>query len=385
MSRTRKTVINNVRVFNGTELTAPQTVVIDGDVIGENTDNATEVVDGKGGVLLPGFIDAHVHLHHEGHLQDLAKYGVTTALDMAMWPAEKMNSLRNKPGLPGIQSAGLPVTAPGSLHSHFLPLPKEALLSGPDEAAKFVQARLDEGSDYIKLIADVPGPSQETLNAVAKAAHNKNKKVVAHASAYEPFQMALDAKADIITHAPMDQCVSADMVNRMVANKVVSVPTLSMMEATSQRPPVSALFRLMLQPSLFMAIIRAKTGGGKQPPKYVNAKDSVKAMYDAGVPVLAGTDCHDEPNSFFDVKHGESMHHEMELLVDAGMSTVDVLRAATILPAVHFGLQDRGVVEAGKRADLVLLSDNPIKDIKATQSIVRVWCGGVEVNGVKGT
>lgn len=379
MNRTRKTVIKNVRVFDGTDITAAQTIVIDGDVIGESPDGADEIIDGNGGILIPGLIDAHVHLHHEGHLKELAQYGVTTALDMAMWPADKMNSLRNKPGLPDIRSAGLPVTAPGSLHSHFLPLPDEALLSGPEDGEKFVQARIEDGSDYIKVIADVPGPSQDTLNAVAEAAHKKNVKVVAHASAFVPFEMTLDAKVDFVTHAPMDQCLTSSMLDRMTANGVVSIPTLAMMEATSQRPPLSALFRLMLQPSLFMAIIRAKTGAGKQPPKYVNARDSVAAMYKAGVPILAGTDCHEEPNSFFDVRHGNSMHHELELLVEAGLSTVDVLRSATVLPAVHFGMEDRGVITPGKRADLVLLHENPIDDIRATRSIKRVWCRGIEV------
>jgi imidazolonepropionase-like amidohydrolase len=380
---TRKTVINNVRVFNGTGLTDPQTIVIHGALIGDLPDNPDETIDGNAGVLLPGFIDAHVHLHHTGHLQQLAQYGVTTALDMATWPAEKMNSLRNKPGLPDIQSAGLPVTAPGSIHSHMLPLPDEALLSGPDAAEDFVRARIQEGSDYIKLIADVPGPNQDVLNAVTAAAHKMGKKVVAHASACVPFQMALDAHADIVTHAPRDECLSPELVQRMVEQKTVAVPTLAMMEATSQRPPLTAVLRLMLQPALFRAIIRAKSRG--KPEKYENARDSVAAMFKAGVPVLAGTDCHDEPKSFFDVRHGDSMHHEMELLAGAGLSNVDVLRAATVLPAVHFGLDDRGVVEKGKRADLVLLRDDPTVDIRATRSVWRVWCGGVEIEGVRGS
>lgn len=102
-------------------------------------------------------------------------------------------------------------------------------------------------------------------------------------------------------------------------------------------------------------------------------------MYRAGVPILAETDANAEAGLPFQVKHGEALHHELELLVDAGLSTVDALRAATSLPAKHFGLHDRGVIQVGKRADLVLISDDPIQDIRATRSIQRVWCGGVEV------
>jgi imidazolonepropionase-like amidohydrolase len=79
------------------------------------------------------------------------------------------------------------------------------------------------------------------------------------------------------------------------------------------------------------------------------------------------------------ISHGISLHHELELLVDAGLSTLDALRAATSRPAHYFGLADRGLIEPGRRADLVLIEGNPLQDITATQSIRRIWCGGVEV------
>lgn len=60
------------------------------------------------------------------------------------------------------------------------------------------------------------------------------------------------------------------------------------------------------------------------------------------MPILAGTDYHEESNSVFEVKHGESMHRELELFIEAGVSVLDALRAATVLPAEHFRLSDRG-------------------------------------------
>lgn len=91
--------------------TEPQTVIIHKGITSNDPVNADETIDGKGHFLIPGLIDAHVHLHHIGHLQQLAAYGVTTALDMVVWHADKMNSLRGKSGLSDIRSAGLPVTA----------------------------------------------------------------------------------------------------------------------------------------------------------------------------------------------------------------------------------------------------------------------------------
>jgi len=111
---------------------------------------------------------------------------------------------------------------------------------------------------------------------------------------------------------------------------------------------------------------------------YANARASVGVLHAAGVPILAGTDANDTPGTPSRVPHGDSLHRELELLVEAGLSTAEVLHATTSLPARYFGLDDRGTIESGKRADLVLIDGDPLADIRATRSIRRVWCGGLE-------
>ena len=377
----RKVVINNVRIFDGQQVIGPRTVVIDGPLIGGDPEGAEEI-DGQNGVLIPGLIDCHIHLRDEGDLQNMCAWGVTTGLGMAEWPPEKLHALRGRKGLTDIRSPGLPATSAGSIHSKLLPIPQEGLVAGPDDANNFVKERVAEGVDYIKVIADVPGPDQATLNALVSAAHRHGKLVIAHASAFKPFAMAQEAKADIVTHVPRDKPLDRESTECMLAEGRISVPTLVMMEGLMRPPSWTTIFRLLLQPSIFLAILSAKR---KSPhgnvQKYDHARDSVAALYRAGVPILAGTDANSEPRSPFQVKHGEDFHRELELLVDAGMSTLDVMRGATSLPARYFGLVDRGAIEEGKRADLVLLSGDPIKDIRATRSIQRVWCGGLEYKG----
>jgi imidazolonepropionase-like amidohydrolase len=112
---------------------------------------------------------------------------------------------------------------------------------------------------------------------------------------------------------------------------------------------------------------------------YAYSRASVAALHQAGVPILAGTDANDSPGTPSRVPHGDSLHHELELLVDAGLSPRDALRAATSRPARSFGLPDRGAIEPGLRADLVLIEGDPLRDIRATRSIRRIWCGGYEV------
>ena len=370
-----KVAIKNVRIFDGSRITEPRTVVIENGLIGSDRDGA-EVIDGEDNILIPGLIDCHIHLLGEADLDAMASWGVTTGLGMAEWPPSMHQSLRNKRGLTDIRSPGLPATCVGSLHSKILPLPPEKLVTGPGDAEAFVADRVEEGADYIKVIADVPGPDQETLDAITAAAHRVGKMVIAHASAYTPFSMAQEAGVDVVTHAPRDKVLDNEAVSKMAEGKRISVPTLTMMEAVSKPPSWSAIFRLLFRPLMFFALV---SRAWSQPPqKYENARDSVTALYKAGVPVLAGTDAYSAPSSPIQVRHGESLHRELELLVEAGMSTLDVLRSATSLPGQYFGLDDRGVIEHGKRADLVLLSEDPLKDIKATRSIQRVWCGGVE-------
>ena len=102
-------------------------------------------------------------------------------------------------------------------------------------------------------------------------------------------------------------------------------------------------------------------------------------MYRAGITILAGTDANQAEHAPASVAHGKSIHEEIELLVDAGLSPVDALRSSTVVAAESFGLQDRGVIAPGRRADLVLISEDPLLDIRRTRSVLRVWCNGVEV------
>lgn len=374
-----RTALQNARVFNGQTITSPQTIILDGEYISDGEIADAKVVDCEGGILIPGLIDAHIHLHTEDDLKELTASGVTTGLDMATWPASKVDSLRNRPGLTDIRSAGLPVTRKGSIHSCLLPLPGEAFLTGPHDAPGFVAKRVEEGSDYIKIICDINGPTQETLNAIVFEAHQRQKFVVAHASNLI-YEMALDAKADIITHAPLDMQLPEDLVQRIRSEARAIVPTLTMMKALSKPPPLSAALGLLWRPSLMWALFNLKRKSPSKQNDYSNARESVSAMHKAGIPILAGTDAHKEDNSYVEVRHGEALHRELELLVECGISNLDSLRAATILPAQHFGLSDRGVIQAGKRADLVLLSRDPLQDITATRAIRHVWIKGEMVS-----
>ncbi|MEV6096152.1 amidohydrolase family protein [Nocardia sp. NPDC051981] len=351
-SSASRTALGNVRVFDGRALTEPTTIVIDGDRIGTD-DTGAERLDAGGAILLPGFIDAHVHIHDAQTPGLLAAHGVTTALDMASL-AEVVAELRNTVGTSDIRSAGMAIVGPEGMHGKFLGEP--AIIRSVDQAESAVSQRHSTGSDYIKLVLEAPGdggPDAAAAKAVVAEAHARDLMVIAHATNPAAYTMALDAGVDILTHIPVGVALPQAVIARLAAEGKVVVPTLTMMEGMSAAHGV--------------------------PGAFTDALTNVGALRAAGVPILAGTDANSSPGVPMNPAFGVSLHHELELLVSAGLSPAEALDAATALPAKYFGLTDRGVIAPGLRADLVLLDADPLADITATTQIRGVWSAGIPV------
>jgi imidazolonepropionase-like amidohydrolase len=353
--------IVHVNVFDGTNFSNGH-VIVNGEEIGENRDAAgSEPINGNGGFLIPGLIDCHVHISCKEELETMRDNGVTTGLDMECWPIEKLDSLRGLDGLPTVKSAGL-----AAQYQRVGNWPEESKVETREDAHMFVGDRVRDRVDYIKIIADPPpfppdtrGIDEDSMRELVNCAKMHGMKTIAHATQGIGFTLALKTGVDIITHAPLIKGLDGgqaelDAVAHMLALQRVAVPTLIMMKGTAE--------------------------GLKTPPrgmKYEHAAESVAAMHKLGVPILAGTDCNVEEEAPCQPKHGIDLHTELKMLVDdAGLSNVEALRAATVLPAQYFDLPDRGVLAKGYRADMVLLAGDPTKDIANTRKIERVWIGG---------
>ncbi|KAI1093809.1 putative hydrolase [Rostrohypoxylon terebratum] len=363
------TIIKHVRIFDGEFVHGPKTAVIDGSRIGDDAladdpdPSAVEVVDGTGFTLLPGLIDCHVHILDEAQLASCASYGVTTVCDMACVPLEKYIKLRAATGPTTWLSSSLPAYEENSRHGKifkFAKITPDHAVHNTEEVVKFVQDRIDEKVDYIKIIADFPGHEQAVLDKIQVEARKHGKMTVAHTAQYVSFERGVHAGFDILTHVPSDKALDNDILEKMVAQKTVAVPTLTMMQIMADS------WALWLASWIFPSL-------GKN---FQASLDSVTAMRKAGVPIVAGTDANN--SGIFSIVPGKSLHHELELLVRAGLTPLEALRAATSLAAQHFNLPDRGRISPGLRADLVLVEGNPVEDITATARIVKVWSNGEE-------
>jgi imidazolonepropionase-like amidohydrolase len=352
------TAIENVRVFTGSGVSEPRRVVVDGGVLVGDSTAADVIVDGDGATLLPGLIDAHMHtVLGRVDLENLAQWGVTTGLDMAAWPLEFVTAMRHEQGVAQIFSATTPAVGPGGNHANLPGFPRDGIVTTPEQARAFVEQRVRDGADYIKIVTEAAPPAgmdQPTVNAIVRAAHEHGLLVVAHSITTGAFRVAIEAGVDVSTHAPLDAVLDDDSIARMREAGMVSVPTLTMMEGTAQ---------------LF-------AGRGL---RYRNAHDSVAKFHEAGIRILVGTDANSAPGAPFGPTHGESLHHEFDLLVQAGLTPVEVLAGATALTAETFGLNDRGVIDVGKRADRVLVSGDPTMDITTARDILGVWIAGERI------
>jgi imidazolonepropionase-like amidohydrolase len=380
------TTIVNAKVFDGTKsrdwtsVRFADGLITDCSVVSAAREG-DEVIDAAGGTVLPGLIDAHVHLV-PGALAQSLTFGVTTVLDMfskSDQVAKAKEQAGSRPNVADVRSSGVGATAPGGHPSMIYgPFPT---LTAPSQAEQFVAERIAEGSDYLKIISGTGGlwPSldNETVKALVTAAHARGLVVVAHVSSTAGVEQVVTAGVDVVAHVPVDAELDRALAERMAETEIVVGPTLATIENTLGKPGGAAVAG---DPHPAEALGEARecrpTSGprewrGQQIPPYSQAENNVRRLADAGVTLLAGTDA-PNPGTMF----GASLHRELELLVRCGISPAQALAAATTEPARAFGLPDRGRVATGQRADLLLVSGDPLTDITKTRAIKRIWRAG---------
>jgi len=382
------TLIQNVRLFDGERVTERTSVLVRNGLVAEvgprvEPPRGSAIADGSGRTLLPGLIDSHVHVWDASHLEAGMRFGVTTMLDMMTDWREAANLKKEalrRPELADLRSAGTPVTARGGHGTEYgLVFPT---LERQEDADAFIKDRVKEGSDYVKIIYTPDSPffrsiSRDTLKASSEAAHREHLLAVVHVETLRGATDALEAGADGLVHLFYDTAATQELVDMARSRGAFIVPTLSVLRTVAGKPHGPELAAdAAIAPKLGEAELRSLEGKLPFHPRTDEAGIalSIQSLRAAGVPLLAGTDA---PNP--GTSHGVSLHGELELLVAAGLTPVEVLASATSAPARAFGLRDRGRVASGLRADLLLVDGDPTRDIRATRRIAGVWKQGVRL------
>jgi imidazolonepropionase-like amidohydrolase len=303
------------------------------------------VVDGTGCTLLPGFVDAHVHLDFYPPAVVLAG-GVTTVRDLG-WPAGRLAALAEAAAPPGAASprllaAGQIVTVPGGYPTRapWAPPGTARPVDGVGEAAAAVAELADAGAAVVKVaLDDRVGPTlpAAVLAAVVTAAGERGLGVTAHVGGAAEAAKALAAGVGELAHWPFDPRPLPDPLVDRLAEAMVAVPTLHIDPSPARRAGVR----------------RFVARGGR---------------------VVYGTDLGNQgPPPGVDTE-------ELRLLVEAGLTPGQALAAATAGAADHLGLAGAGRVAPGAPADLLVVEGDPLADLAALARVRLVardgWVAG---------
>lgn len=416
----QSTLLKNATVIDGTGASPkPNTdiLITNGNIsaVGKNlTAKNAKVIDLTGKTVIPAITSAHVHVGtlkgtssaaenytRENITNQLVKYqnyGITNVLSLGTDRPLIFHGFADSTvaGLiPGarLYSAGygfnIPEASPASWMNMLLrPNTKEEVPALMDSVAKVKPTVLkmwvdDHGGKAKKMDKDI-------YKTIITEAHKRNIRVAAHLFNVADANDLVDAGLDIIAHSIRDAVVDDALLAKMKAKKVIYIPTLSLDEyAYSYESNPSWIndpfFKASLEPGVYeMLTSEAYHNSVKNSPDFErnkmafkNAMTNLKKIHAAGIIVALGTDS----GAFAVRTQGFTEHHEMELMAKAGISTVDIIKISTSNAATALKINNHyGTVAAGKRADLVVLNQNPIADIQNTRTIFSIWKNGIEVS-----
>jgi imidazolonepropionase-like amidohydrolase len=321
-------------------------------------------VDGK--TIVPGLWDMHTHVTQIEWAPAYLAAGVTTVRDMGNefeFVVPLRDAIASGRALgPRILAAGLiDGGGPNAFGVYYA--------ATPDEAKQAVAKYHDAGFQQIKIYSLVTPPIVE---AICAEAHRLGMTVTGHVPNGMTIEQAAAAGMDHVAHLPIRGEAASDEVQKTIAflrdHKTVIDPTQSWNELLGHAAgtPISAF-----QPGVSKIpapLNRVFSNAGAAGIDAATARTRlerglriVKALHDAGVPIVAGTD---------EGIPGHSVHREIELYVEAGLTPMEALQAATIVSARAMKMEgELGTIERGKRADLVVLNANPLDAIRNIRSV----------------
>jgi imidazolonepropionase-like amidohydrolase len=271
-------------------------------------------------------------------------------------------------GYPFYFTSGVAATVPGGHPTQITP--NIETVNDSISINQFVNHRISEGVDYIKVIKESsawfeqpegpPSLSYDSIGKIIEYAHSKGLKVVIHVGLLEEMEQIAKLKPDGFAHmwySSINSDITDEQLRVIKESGAFIVPTAIVNER---------------------AILIAEKEGG---PFAIWAKEnflsmseiknSIRRVHDAGITLLAGTD-----NGNFDLNWGDDLINELILYSQCGMSNIEVLKTATGNPAKAWGIPV-GFLEAGEKANMLLLNGSPIEDIENLKQINTIWKNGI--------
>ncbi len=382
------------------------------------TDQDATVINLEGKTIMPALISAHSHMGtlkgtstkpenytEENILAQLKRYESYGVLHiMAMGTDRPMlfetglrdRSLNGEIAGARIHSAGYGFGTPNgappldfAMDKVFRPATAAQVATEMDSLAKLKP-------DMVKIWVDdfngkYPNKMQpEICKAIIREAHKRELRVAAHVYYLSDLKQLVADSVDIIAHSVRSDTIDEATIARMKAQQVIYIPTLSLDEYAyiyGQKPEWinNEFFKNSLEPGVYEMITSEKYQNDlKNAPNYTlnikafeTAKQNLLRLFKAGVLIAMGTDSGATPIR----AQGFSEHLELQLMTEAGLTALEAITVATKNAATALRIQQQyGTLEPGKVADLIILNEDPTKDIKNTREIFAIYKDGKEVS-----
>jgi imidazolonepropionase-like amidohydrolase len=370
-------------------------------------------VDLAGKTVIPTFINAHTHVgfqkggtyarenySREVILDDLNRalhFGITTVVSQGIDPGDTAFRIRAEQAdgtlggarlLLAGRGIGFPNAGPGADSYRGIAYS----VTTPEEGRQAVREQAAQKVDLIKIWVDdrngrAPRMTPDVSHAIIDEAHRHGLKVNAHVFYLSDVTDLTNAGIDGFAHLARDKELDDATVRAIVTRGVVMMTTLGTPERTTHTsvpaafgawldgPVRDAAPLSMLERVKAAFVDRDQATAAANRERYTILQRTVARLAKAGARIALGSDTGIQDHPF-----GITDHREMELLVEAGMTPMQVLTAATSTSAAYLKRGDEGVLAAGKRANFIVLDANPLDDITNTRRIAAVYVNGRQID-----
>ena len=343
------------------------------------------VVNVAGKFIVPGIINAHGHVGAKTapQLRQYALYGVTTTTSMQTDPDEvvQVRDAQKRGELRGARVS--------TIKYRFAPDPE---VTTPEQARAKVDETVAAGADYINLWVDGGFGTRAKLSpefcaAVLEQARKHGKLTFGHAYELADAKMLVEQGLNVLAHNIRDREVDAEFIALAKQKNVTLIPTLVRDEGLfiyGEAPAwIDDPFFLKFVPPERLAVLKTKIRDeqAKHPQRalfkagFEMNKVNLKKLSDAGVRIALGTDSGGAADRFFIQGHSE--HREMDLMVQAGLTPMQVVQSFSKGASEALGInKEFGALAKGKAADLLVLEKNPLENVAHMRSIQTIYLGG---------